>query len=307
MHAWEAIQKAVDYMEAHPQESIKAEALAEMVGLSPFYFQRLFKRLVNKPPQEYVKLRRLARAVEALSSGHGRILDAALDCGFAGHANLTRAFKAAFGITPEEYRKNRPPLNTFLKPELSMGYVMVDEGIPLIVGGIVLEIRREQLTAPEAYLGLAADVSIEAQTPLGERTGIDTPGLLWKRFHEEKAKMEGYMQPEIELGLSGSADAGAGTFSYFAGGLAKAVPESLASGFVKRELPAGEYVVCAIEAERFEELVTKALDQAGKYLFGTWLPKHGLATLPFSAEKYDRTSQEARRMEIWVSPIPAAM
>ena len=64
MHAWEAVQKSVDYIEEHLQENIRAEALAEIIGLSPFYFQRLFKRLVNKPLQEYVKLRRLAKAVE---------------------------------------------------------------------------------------------------------------------------------------------------------------------------------------------------------------------------------------------------
>ena len=51
MHAWEAVQKSVDYIEEHLQENMRAEDLAEMVGLSSFYFQRLFKRLVNKPPQ----------------------------------------------------------------------------------------------------------------------------------------------------------------------------------------------------------------------------------------------------------------
>ena len=44
MHAWEAVQKSVDYIEEHLQENIRAEALAEIIGLSPFYFQRLFKR-----------------------------------------------------------------------------------------------------------------------------------------------------------------------------------------------------------------------------------------------------------------------
>ena len=72
MHAWEAVQKSVDL-----QENIRAEALAEIIGLSPFYFQRLFKRLVNKPLQEYVKLRRLAKAVEALNTENQRILDVA--------------------------------------------------------------------------------------------------------------------------------------------------------------------------------------------------------------------------------------
>ena len=116
MHAWEAVQKSVDYIEEHLQENIRAEALAEIIGLSPFYFQRLFKRLVNKPLQEYVKLRRLAKAVEALNTENQRILDVALDYGFASHANFTRAFKGAFGITPEAYKKNRPFLNTFVKP-----------------------------------------------------------------------------------------------------------------------------------------------------------------------------------------------
>ena len=54
MHAWEAIQNTVDYIEAHIKEDISAERLSEIAGLSPFYFQRLFKRLVNRTVQEYV-------------------------------------------------------------------------------------------------------------------------------------------------------------------------------------------------------------------------------------------------------------
>lgn len=75
-------------------------------------------------------------------------------------------------------------------------------------------------------------------------------------------------------------------------------------GFIKKELPAGEYIVCGIEAESFEDLVTVALNQANKYLFGTWLPHHNLATEPFSAEKYYRTVENMAYMEIWVKPLP---
>ncbi len=303
MHAWEAVQKSVDYIEEHLQENMRAEDLAEMVGLSSFYFQRLFKRLVNKPLHEYVKLRRLAKAIEALNTENQRILDVALDYGFASHANFTRAFKDTYGITPEEYKKKQPFLNTFIKPAVSMGYVMVDEEVPLIVENIVLEIRRERLNTPELYIGFSTDVSIAAQTPVGESTGVDVPGQLWTRYHKEKAAIKEYVQPNIELGMSYSANPEKGTFSYFAGGLAKTIPENLNDGFIQHELPAGEYIVCSIEAESFEELVTVALDQAGKYLFGTWLPKHELTTQPFSAEKYDIASQEANHMEIWVAPI----
>ena len=70
-------------------------------------------------------------------------------------------------------------LNTFEKPEISMNYVLVDEGVPLVVGGIVLEIQRKTLEKPEIYLGFEAEVEISRQIPHGESTGIDVPGQLW--------------------------------------------------------------------------------------------------------------------------------
>ena len=73
--------------------------------------------------------------------------------------------------------------------------------------------------------------------------------------------------------------------------------------FVTKELPAGDYIVCKIEAESFENLVTEALDKAGKYLFGTWLPNHQLTTKPFSAEKYYTNYDNGNCMEIWVMPL----
>ena len=94
MHAWETIEHSLDYIDEHLGEEVKIEELAGMAALSPFYFQRLFKRLVHKPVQEYVKLRRLAKAVEALRDPSRRILDVALDYGFSSqrqfHAGLQR-------------------------------------------------------------------------------------------------------------------------------------------------------------------------------------------------------------------------
>lgn len=302
MHAWEAIQKAVDYIEENLQEEVSTEMLADMVSLSPFYFQRLFKRLTNKPVQEYIKLRRLSKAIDELNTDEQRILDIALDYGFSSHANFTRAFKETYGITPEEYKKTRPMLNTVIKPELSMNYVLIDEGLPLIIGDIVLEIRREHLTAAENYIGFATDVNITAQTPVGESTGLDVPGQLWTRFHREKSVLAEYVNPAIELGMSYMADPEKGVFKYFAGAFLQ-TNVSNANDFVIQELPAGDYIVCKIEAESFERLVTDALDKAGKYIFGTWLPKHQLTSEPFSAEKYYTNCDCGNCMEIWVKPL----
>ena len=304
MHAWETIERSLDFIEEHLEEEIKIEALADTAALSPFYFQRLFKRLVHKPIQEYIKLRRLARASDALRDTERRILDVAIDYGFSSHANFTRAFKDAYAITPEEYRRTLPMLNTFDRPEVSANYVLIGEGVPLVVGDIVLEIERKTLTAPEAYIGFETAVSIAAQTPVGESTGVDIPGQLWRRYHAERASIASGVHTGAELGMSHSADPKLGTFRYFAGGLAKSGPGPLPDGMVLRELPAGEYAVCKVEAEDFETLVTVALNQASRYLFGTWLPQHNLITAPFSAEKYYRDAEGAAYMELWVMPIP---
>ena len=195
-------------------------------------------------------------------------------------------------------------LNTFEKPEISMNYVLVDEGAPLVAGDIVLEIQRKSLATPETYLGLETEVRISEQVPAGESTGVDAPGQLWKRYHTEKASILSALDTSVEMGMSHTEDATQGLFAYFAGGFAKNVPGQLQDGFIKKELPAGEYIVCKIEAEKFEDLVTVALDQASKYLFGTWLSHHNLATEPFSAEKYYRDAEDMAYMEIWVKPLP---
>lgn len=98
MHAWEQIQATVDYIEEHLSEEIKIETLAKLAALFPFYYQRLFSRLVKKPVNEYIKLRRLARASESLVNENKRILDIALDFGFSSHETFTRTFRNAFGI-----------------------------------------------------------------------------------------------------------------------------------------------------------------------------------------------------------------
>lgn len=304
MHAWEAIEQSLTFIEEHLAEEISTEELASTIGLSPFYFQRLFKRLVNKPIQEYVKLRRLAKVIENLGDSEQRILDVALDYGFSSHANFTRAFKETYGITPEDYRRGLPMLNTFDKPEVSMNYALVDEGVPLVAGDIILEIQRKSLANPEVYLGLETAVRISEQIPVGEGTGVDTPGQLWKRYHVEKASIGTNLDTSVEMGMSHTEDSVRGLFKYFAGGLAKNVPDQLQDGFMQKELPAGEYIVCKIEAEKFEDLVTVALNQAIKYLFSTWLPHHSLTTESFSAEKYYRNAEDMAYMEIWVKPLP---
>ncbi len=296
MHAWEQIQKTVDYIEDHLSEEIGIESLAEMASLSQFYYQRLFSRLVKKPVNEYIKLRRLARASEALQDKNKRIIDIALDFGFSSHEVFTRTFKNAFGMTPEAFRANPLRLNHFVKPQLFLNYTLVDENIPLIADDIVLEITRKRIMVSQYFNGFTVEEPI-AQMPGGGETGVDTLGKLWDTFHESKPSISGLKPGGDELGVtfSGTKE---GYYRYFAG--AEAILNEPVDGCTSWIIEEGEYIICTFEAEDFEHLIMDAVYKAHKYLFETWLPKHQLVTKPFAAERYASYQPETTRMEIWV-------
>ena len=296
MHAWEAIQKTLDYIEEHITEDIEIEELADTASLSLFYYQRLFSRLVKKPVREYIKMRRMAIVLEVLQNRNKRILDIALEYGFGSHETFTRGFKEVYGMTPEQYREKPVSLNRFDKPDLLLGYTLIDEGVPLISEGLVLEMNRRLLKEPIYFMGILDYVPIAGQLPAGESTGVDVPGEIWRRFHQEKALIA--RKPNgREIGVAYLGDAPTGCFTYFAGAEVEEVIEE--EYFKSWQLPAREYIVCGFEASDFQELVTVALNKAIKYS-GLWLEKHNLTMDAFSPEIYYGSTPEVSYMELYI-------
>ncbi|MCL2198433.1 MAG: AraC family transcriptional regulator [Defluviitaleaceae bacterium] len=302
MHAWEAIQKTLEIIETRIGDDIEIEELSASAALSPFYYQRLFSRLVKKPVREYIKLRRLARACEALRGTKNRILDVALAHGFGSHEVFTRTFKDAYGMTPTEYRECEIRLNNFLKPNLLLNYQMVDLGVPLVSDGLVLEINREKINEPVTFVGVKRFVSITGQFPNGETTGISEPGEIWRLFGEA----EGGLPTKAEgrkIGVAYHDTAPEGCFPYFAG--AEANPDDSYENLQTWTLPAAEYIVCKFEAENSDELVSVAMNKAFNYI-RMWQDKKGLKHGDFGAEIYfnnkgnpnDENINDAY-MEIW--------
>lgn len=74
-------------------------ALAAAVHLSPFYFQRLFKRLLGVSPAQYARGRKQGRLVAALAQGDA-VAGALYEAGFGAPASAYRAVAAAVGTSP---------------------------------------------------------------------------------------------------------------------------------------------------------------------------------------------------------------
>ncbi|MBM3502591.1 MAG: methylated-DNA--[protein]-cysteine S-methyltransferase [Alphaproteobacteria bacterium] len=77
--------------------------LAAAAGLSPFHFQRLFKRWAGVTPKRLHQVAALGRAKASLRQGRS-VLDAAYDAGLSGPGRLHDLFVACEAMTPGEYR-----------------------------------------------------------------------------------------------------------------------------------------------------------------------------------------------------------
>lgn len=96
--------RVVDYLEAHLGQSVQLRDLAGIASLSDTHFQRAFQASHGVSPHVWITHRRVARAKDLLR-GEDPIAAVALACGFSSQSHLTRAFKAATGVTPAAYRR----------------------------------------------------------------------------------------------------------------------------------------------------------------------------------------------------------
>jgi AraC family transcriptional regulator len=102
--AWQ--QRAVTtYIEEHLAEPISLGTLARLVGLSPYYFCRAFKRSLNLSPHRYHSNRRIEHAKLLLAQPASSVTDIGLTVGYSETSSFTTAFHKATGVTPTAYRR----------------------------------------------------------------------------------------------------------------------------------------------------------------------------------------------------------
>ncbi len=130
------IQSALDYLEEHLTEEIDYTEAAKRASSSVFHFQRIFHVLCGYSVGEYVRLRRLSLAAEALAHGHDKVIDVALRYGYDTPESFSRAFTRFHGITPSEARSGGP-VKTFTRLSVKL----------ILTGGNTMDYRIEKLDA----------------------------------------------------------------------------------------------------------------------------------------------------------------
>lgn len=108
----EIIQRAMSYIDSHLSDKITESQLANLCGISPYRFSRLFKQSSGSTFQEYLLHHRIDEAARLLANPNTSITDVAFIVGFNDASYFTRAFKRCKGMNPSDFRTQsaRPSL-----------------------------------------------------------------------------------------------------------------------------------------------------------------------------------------------------
>lgn len=97
------LRRAIAYIQDHLAENISLDAMATEVGMSRFYFCRLFKKSTGITPYQYLIKCRIEKAKVILRQRNLSITKIALEVGFSNQSHFTKHFKRLLGVTPKKF------------------------------------------------------------------------------------------------------------------------------------------------------------------------------------------------------------
>jgi AraC family transcriptional regulator len=106
----ERILRVLIHIQGHLDEPLDLEELSQVACFSSFHFHRIFAAMTGETIVDHVRRLRLERAAMELRSGARQVIQVALDAGYEAHEAFTRAFKAAYGVSPSKFRRATGPI-----------------------------------------------------------------------------------------------------------------------------------------------------------------------------------------------------
>jgi AraC-like DNA-binding protein len=101
--AYERLNRALKYMQAHHGENLRIKTLADLAGVSVAQLERHFRRVFQLTPQQLLTKMRIESAMRLLQDDKS-IAAVGQICGFADQSAFARQFKATVGMTPRDFR-----------------------------------------------------------------------------------------------------------------------------------------------------------------------------------------------------------
>ncbi len=97
------IEKAINYIKDNYRDQPSLDELSEHLNLSPFHFQRLFRRWAGISPKRFLQFLTIEHAKRLLNESRS-ILDTTYESGLSGPGRLHDLFVAIDAVTPGEFK-----------------------------------------------------------------------------------------------------------------------------------------------------------------------------------------------------------
>ncbi len=122
----ESVQRICRYIDGHIDGKLTLKRLSREAGLSPFHFQRTFKKVLGISPRQYIEARRLEKVKESLRRGE-TVTDSLYAAGFTSRGRLYEKSSSLLGVNPGTFRRGGEGL--------SVHYTIVDSPIGRLLIG----------------------------------------------------------------------------------------------------------------------------------------------------------------------------
>lgn len=101
----EVVKNVITFLINHYKQNLILKDIADQVGLSPFYLERVFKQETSETPRTYLEKIRIDKATHLLKSTSLTNLDICYEVGFRSPSNFYKVFRSLKHCSPSEYRK----------------------------------------------------------------------------------------------------------------------------------------------------------------------------------------------------------
>ncbi|NQX59109.1 ABC transporter substrate-binding protein [Paenibacillus qinlingensis] len=102
-----SVKRTMDYLEQFSHLPMTIEELAEMAGMSRYYYMRSFKQLNGVSVMDYLSELRINQAKVLMENPRMKLRDIAKQVGYQDEYYFIRKFKQQVGIPPATYMKNK--------------------------------------------------------------------------------------------------------------------------------------------------------------------------------------------------------
>lgn len=134
---YQSIETVLDYIEKNLKFGITLDDISNEVHISKFHLNRIFHSISKNRLMEYVRKRKLSSSTKELLETDFKIADISQEYGFEYEQSYIRAFEHLFGVTPRQFRLQKPSVE--IKDRINIDYVLkVDRGIINLDPPIVL-------------------------------------------------------------------------------------------------------------------------------------------------------------------------